>query len=431
MDKTIKQHHQSLPLVDEFDEGIISNEPSCNKYPKILPNRLDQFPYFLIGKITTSFNTQSQLQGVGIMIGPNVVLTAAHILCQMTLDEKNENRLNKAFEVLFDPCCTENFYPLNNVVYSQNFFINERYLDLLQEKEKLEINNIDKIFQNDWAIIFLPYNVGDHISKLLDVDEETKEKLKVNNGLYDYFHNTFSDIELLKLDNNLNEISLIAYTEGHINLMNKAKTEDFYKNESEINSNIPLTDYSFYKNNQDSNFHLNERLPHNNTFITKSNIRINSEYTNNLCVLNKKYESKFEISMKNRNKKFDFVLYKSVLNNDIKTNFKIGEKMRENTENISLTMGESKGFLFFPENTNENYLYYKLTTFKGQSGAPLFIRVKKNKPINDHQDYNNPSSENYTYYFVGIHIKRESKNNKLLFKDVQESKEIDSKNSNL
>ena len=105
--------------------------------------------------------------------------------------------------------------------------------------------------------------------------------------------------------------------------------------------------------------------------------------------------------------------------------------MRENTENISLTMGESKGFLFFPENTNENYLYYKLTTFKGQSGAPLFIRVKKNKPINDHQDYNNPSSENYTYYFVGIHIKRESKNNKLLFKDVQESKEIDSKNSNL
>jgi len=41
---------------DSSEEGIITNEPPGNEYPKIERNRLDRFPYFLIGQIRSTFN---------------------------------------------------------------------------------------------------------------------------------------------------------------------------------------------------------------------------------------------------------------------------------------------------------------------------------------------------------------------------------------
>ena len=102
------ENFQSKKLSEEdCEEGIIINEPPGNEYPKIDINRLDRFPYFLIGQIRSTFHPpfspKTQKQGVGILIGPNIVLTAGHVLCQKLLNEKREKTIFNALEVSFGP----------------------------------------------------------------------------------------------------------------------------------------------------------------------------------------------------------------------------------------------------------------------------------------------------------------------------------------
>ena len=71
--------------VDEL-EGIINNEPAKNKYETVKFHKLNTFPYFLIGKVVSKFDfdgVNKYLNGVGMLIGPDVLLTVAHNLCHM------------------------------------------------------------------------------------------------------------------------------------------------------------------------------------------------------------------------------------------------------------------------------------------------------------------------------------------------------------
>jgi len=72
---------------------------------------------------------------------------------------------------------------------------------------------------------------------LFDIDQDAQEKLQVKNGLYNYFLNSQQILENLKinLQENLKEISLIAYTEkGMENL-----TPDGENIENILNQNDP------------------------------------------------------------------------------------------------------------------------------------------------------------------------------------------------
>jgi len=279
---------------ENCEEGIITNEPPGNEYPKIDPNLLDRFPYFLIGQIRSSFNIpltpKTQKQGVGILIGPNVVLTAAHVLCQKLLNEKKEKTIFNAIEVFFGPSCTENFSPLNNFVCSENYYINEKYIDLLQEKEQVEFDKVDEKYKNDWALIFLPYNVGDHIQKLFDVDTESQEKLKVKNGIYQFFQNSISDFESLKVDlqeGGSKEISLIAYTEKNIDFNQifprEENVENFNQNEADLNLNVNEKPKQHNKNVIDSTINLINGDNYNNNHYSESiNIKLQTEHRKNL-----------------------------------------------------------------------------------------------------------------------------------------------------
>jgi len=72
-----------------------------------------------------------------------------------------------------------------------------------------------------------------------------------------------------------------------------------------------------------------------------------------------------------------------------------------------LTMCESKGYLYFPKTENiENFLYYQFNTLKGQSGAPVFLRIKNVQ--NKNNDFNSfdPTVHPYSYIMIGLHIRR-------------------------
>lgn len=349
------------------------------------------------------------------MIGPNIVLTAGHVLCQKLLNEKREKTIFNAIEVSFGPACTENFNPLNNFVCTEKYYINDKYIDLLREREQIEFDIVDEKYKNDWALIFLPYNVGDHIRKLFDVDLEAQEKLTVKNGIYKFFNDSISDIEELKLnlEEGSNEISMIAYTEKDIDLNQVINSEDTgelsSQNDSAININFAEKPKQLNKNAVDSTINM---IGENNFSIpyAESNIKLQPEIKK---IVNDQKQKQInnQIVLKKPSKKNDFVIYKTILDNNIKEKFKgkIGQKNKEKSENSCLSMCESKGFLYNPKNEiNENFLYYQFNTLKGQSGAPVFLRVKNMNSNNNNQIVNNydSTSNNYNYYFIGLHIRR-------------------------
>jgi len=97
-------------------------------------------------------------------------------------------------------------------------------------------------------------------------------------------------------------------------------------------------------------------------------------------------------------------------------------------------MCESKGFLYFPNIENgEDFLYYQFNTLKGQSGAPVFLRVKNTKNLNKsiiNNEYNNfdPSVHNYSYIMIGLHIRRGPNTITPFLTDIQvQQNELESK----
>ena len=58
----------------------------------------------------------------------------------------------------------------------------------------------------------------------------------------------------------------------------------------------------------------------------------------------------------------------------------------------------------FNDKSDQNELNYMITTYKGQSGSPLFIRVKNEKLIEmKREDLINCVNDKYSFIFLGLH----------------------------
>ena len=110
----MKKKHTMLQTQNSFGdyldglEGVVDNEPQNNKYEGIKFHKLNEYPYFLIGKVISKFEFDGQnqtLKGVGILVGPDVVLTVAHNLCHM----KSQGNIYKAKQVYFEPAANGKF----------------------------------------------------------------------------------------------------------------------------------------------------------------------------------------------------------------------------------------------------------------------------------------------------------------------------------
>ena len=361
-------------LKDNYDEleGIIQNEPQKNKYETVKYHKMNQFPYFLIGKIITKFNINNEnkfLYGVGILIGPSIVLTVAHNLCHLT---QNKEIINSK-KVSFFPGANGD-YNLFPPVKSIKTYVPDNYIN------ELKNNNKENLLLNDWGIIYLETPIGNLITSLLDLNTLNYVKINKEYNLYDFFTNN----ENLKLnqiieDSNSKKISIIGYTEYKENYKNNLSYKflnNFYKKSNNEENNINTK-----QKNSSSNL-LSEIINEPDSYYKDKKININEE----------------NIFSNEKNNKIingiDYIVLGNE-NENLNKDFNITDVDKQ-------IMSESKGILIFENNEDKNKIKYQISTYKGQSGSPIFLRYKRFS--NDKNDY--------VYQFIGLHSRRgPSKNN--------------------
>ena len=243
----------------------------------------------------------------------------------------------------------------------------ENYLDALIKEDK------DNELLNDWGLIYLNYPIGNSIVKLLDI-ENTSELKIINNCFYHYFTNN----EGLKLDKivkmvNSEKISIIGYTEF----------KDKYKNNSAykfLNNFIKKNKNEKMENSFDE---INTNISPNKNISNEENKK--EDFTEGLLTTNRYYHGNNNSNNKLSLNGIDYI----VLNDkDLNKEFDINDADKQ-------IMSESKGKLVIED--NENNIRYKISTYKGQSGSPIFLRYKR---------ISNIKKGEYVYQFIGLHSRR-------------------------
>jgi V8-like Glu-specific endopeptidase len=352
--------------IDEL-EGIVNNEPKKNKYEVVKFHKLNIFPYFLVGKVVSKFDfdgTNKYLNGVGILVGPDIVLTVAHNLCHMTAKDK----IMITKKVCFFAASNGDFN-LFEPVKSVNTYIPESYI------ESLKRDNRDEQLHNDWGLIFLSSPIGDHITQILDIDKNNSY-IKIIDKFYSFFiNNEGLNLSGLSRITQSDKISIVGYTEYKEN----------YKNNSA---------YKYIKNfansEEDTNKILKDIVEGENIKDKKININININTDKN--------EARFypKNSEMKANGTDYIVLGKEEFNKDF-----------DNNDIEKLIMCESKGNIIGLTGGNDveldiNAIKYKISTYKGQSGSPIFIRSR----LITEKDPNMKNKPTYIYKFIGLHSRR-------------------------
>ena len=363
-------------LQDNCDEleGIILNEPQKNKYETVKYHKMNQFPYFLIGKIITKFNINNEnkfLNGVGILIGPSIVLTVAHNLCHLTQNKE----IIYSKKVTFFPGANGD-YNLFPPVKSIKTYVPDNYIN------ELKNNNKENLLYNDWGIIYLETPIGNSIISLLDLNKLNYVKINKENNLYDFFTNN----ENLKLnqiieDVDSKKISIIGYTEYKEN----------YKNNLSYKF---LNNFYNKKNNEENNINMKQKISSSKLLSEIMNDPDSNKDKNINININIREESLFPNEKNNIINGIDYIVLGNE-NENLNKDFDITDVDKQ-------IMCESKGILIFNNNEDKNKIKYKISTYKGQSGSPIFLRYKR---------FSNDKTE-YIYQFIGLHSRRgPSKNN--------------------
>ena len=371
MDRFIPQDSKIYEdfLKDNCDdlEGIIQKEPQKNKYETVGYHKMNQFPYFLIGKVVSKFEIDGInkfLNGVGILIGPNIVLTVAHNLCHLN----HNGKILHTKKVLFFSCSNGDFN-LFPEVKSLKTFVPENYIDALIKEDK------DNELLNDWGLIYLNYPIGNSIVKLLDI-ENTNELKIINNYFYHFFINN-QELNLEKIVKTVNseKISIIGYTEF----------KDKYKNNSAykfLNSFMKKNKNEKMENSFDD---INTNKSPNKNISNEENKK--EDFTEGLITTNRFYHGSNNSNNKLSLNGIDYI----VLNEkDLNKEFDLNDADKQ-------IMSESKGKLIIDDNEKNFNLRYKISTYKGQSGSPIFLRYKR---------ISNIKKGEYVYQFIGLHSRR-------------------------
>ncbi len=447
--KKIKSHKVISKLLNQnfaIDENIFNFKPhepdriyvykSDSNSDPVKYNEMNIFPFFLIGKVVAEFETSYRdfcLEGVGVLIGPEVVLTVAHLL---TTQDKDEN-ITQPKRVHFYPSLNANFVPINNLK-SNKTKVSSEYLKALKNCDKGNLVN------NDWGLIFFNYDIGEKLISLYGAKDLSELTLS-DDGLYNFFYNN----DYIEVDNNLlveQNVTMIGYPEirkiKQINIpkpkhlfyseSDMANMQDFrhsygpnelksIKEESEsdskkvgdntINIKILLDDHDY----EPQSSHLpvyksNQVITTKNCVKSETDIISLAQEQDISQKIAKKIivrtpDRKHLIMTKNLEAEngFDYIIF-----NDEKLNdrYHTSEK-----EKIILT--ECKANLI-----EVNDLKYIMTDYKGRAGAPVFFRSKNRSSNPENKELTKTLSEDefeekkeYIYKFMGIHTKLEPDEN--------------------
>lgn len=332
-------------------EGIIDNEPQNNKYEAIKFHKLNEYPYFLIGKVVSKFDIDGQnqhLKGVGILVGPDVVLTVAHNICHMTANAS----VYTAKQVYFEPVANGKFNLFEKVKF-RSYYIPEDYTKALTQ------NDEDFQLYNDWGLIFLSQPVGDYISKYFDI--KNCKYIENINGLYRFFANN----EMMNSD-------LSAFLDENFNL-NSIRNN--------LESNLNFNNNSIYKSSNSSN-HNSSNMNSNTNQINKENNNMNN------------FSQPAQTSNKN-SLKISIIGYSKNKINNLKNQFSQKyPQVNANSGMGNIRAGESAGDLEIDKNINininintkENRQFFTEGLFKTSANNKL-IRNKQLENMGNGIDY--------------------------------------------
>lgn len=350
--------------------STISKEVTKSKYSTVSSWKMNKFPYFLIGKIVSQCShsqssTKNFINGVGILIGPRIVLTVAHNLCHIY---KNEVIFSKS--VCFYPAANGDFVPFTTFK-SKEYFIPPGYINATLKGDK------QQQLSNDWGVVLFDKNIGDEILTLFDICTKDNSNLKTNEILYSFFTN---EDNKNKLKNNSN-IALVGYTEqrGMYRNSNAFQLNSFSKNDT-CSTNIDDNNLTNITTSHASSLGTQGKLTSEILNEGRDLFRTSITSANNV---NLSIES-FPLSSPHYQKEnsVDFLILHD--QDGIFLDYE-----GEYTEYDKVVMSESIGELSTSEMTDDN-IAYKISTYKGQSGSPVFIF----------------SSETNEYTFIGLHSRR-------------------------
>jgi V8-like Glu-specific endopeptidase len=408
---------QSPGFVDEL-EGIINNEPLKNKYETVKFHKLNKFPFFLIGKVVSKFDfdgVSKFLNGVGMLIGPDILLTVAHNLCHMSISQNGAKKIYMSKKVCFFAAANGDFNPFEPIK-SQEIYVPPAYINSLENDDREEQLN------NDWGLVYLSAPVGDQVISILDVEKTNYIKIyqQGDNKFYQFFTNN-QNLNLLKLakQTKSKKISIVGYTEF----------KDTYKNNSAYKflNNFTKNENHQERNSKGSN-HITPIINAINTGMTQNNQEMVKLLNPNFATQGKIYSEYLSEKEKNININISINTdSEGIFSNPRKNNPQVASpdissngldyiilnneefnKDFDSNDVDKLIMSESKGNLIISEEEEMNEknllkaIRYQISTYKGQSGSPIFLRIKKITDKN--KSMKNTSSD--IYQFVGLHSRR-------------------------
>ena len=387
-------------------EGIISKEPLSNQYEIIPYSSLDLFPNCLVGRIITKFligKTTKYQYGVAILIGPRIVLTVAHNLLIDGI---------KADKIFFCPISNGNFSLCDNIISDKFYIPNEfiYYGNINEKKEQLLY---------DWGLIFFNWDVGDYIINSVNgYYKDYNGYLKENSCLYQFFLNELNNNDNYDNENiSKNILIILGYTSydealkfNDNNIINSNKNS-FLRTKSHqmihqsnkllynkienssINKQIQgkifaeLIDEINPLDNQFLNLNIENEIKENNINSLSLNEETKKENEYDTYVITKLFRKSFQ---KNKNYLFyetDYNIIPYILFDEIE---KIKDIYNDNPDkDLVMTHSKGKVLSIISENKN-NIIKYRITTYKGQSGSPIFLKDIKNNQLR----------------FLGLHSRR-------------------------
>lgn len=355
---------QKIVFDENPEEGIIKND-NLSRNERVELCNLSKFPFCLIGKIISEFKEERvSKSGIGMLIGPSVVLTAGHNLTNIS---KETGKLETASSIKFLIEINE-VLPFG-VVSTSNYYIPESFINGIKEQ------NAKKQLLNDWSVLYLSTPLGESIKKLYSLESFSYLNVR-ENGLFLFFLEN-SNQNINKLASLNPEISIIGFTESSCEdaLLDKSKLCDFVNEKG-----------SELKEKQDINI----------------SIQICAKEEGLMKAINTNSNNPFNMKLKSHLKEKDEKKY-LIFNSD-KSSF---------THPAKGFMSESLGKL----EDFTDALKYKISTYKGQSGSPIFLKLKKmasarngsitsDNPFADNLDISNNQLNEFIYVFLGIHSRR-------------------------
>ena len=354
-------------------EAILENEPFDNNYFIVPPSLMNLHPYVFLGKLETHFlNTANQRcisEGVGFLIGNDIILTSAHNIY---------NGIN-------EPTLIE-FTPLINGAIKLLTPIKVVHYEIMHEFRERKLKGItDDILMYDFAVCFLEKKLGSEIIEMFNINTKVETKFKFfnfgNKQLFYYFmqlKNEMMNLNHKFSDGNMCEkiamISYINYKAEYLqtehfrfktSILRALSNKQNITHDTTYNHDYHIFMPEFKEKKRNAN---NIKSLNNNTMYLENDSTLLAECRGTLCNTLGVYKNKKGKSSDN-------------LQEDIRVS-EISLSDRPTRD----TMSYNRMSIYNKKLTHvrDNKFYemdYLITTYVGQSGSPIFLRKKNNDYI--------------------------------------------------